>query len=107
MLHIYRVVVRGRFDALDAETRGRLVAELADHDALDAAFRPEGTLTYRTDIDFFSFRYEVRTRGDDPVECEAEAAVRAEAMAHSYMSDHALPYRDLKIATIDMADVWA
>jgi hypothetical protein len=78
----FRITVRGAFTALSNEQRAELLAEAVEHDILQAAYTPEGHLSY--DIaarPAFTFRFQ------DSGEDEAEillAAERAEqrAVAH-------------------------
>jgi hypothetical protein len=102
-LHIYRVLVRGRFDELDPNVRAALVAGAADHDVVLAEFTTTGTLTYEPAVTFFTFRVEVRASGDDPA---AAATAAAKAKAVEYLSTRSIGYRDLSVLAADMADVW-
>jgi hypothetical protein len=104
-VHIFRVTVRGRFDGLDDETRARLLADQPHHDVVSSgAFTEAGTLTYEEAVDFFTFRVQLRGKGDD-----AEADVRAEAEARAVhaMTELGAGHREgLKVTTTDMASVW-
>lgn len=103
-LHIFRVMVRGRFSGLDANTRERLVAEAGAHDVFSAAFTAAGTFTYEPSLHAFTFRYEVRESGDDP---EAAATERAREAASAYLDANGIGYTDLTIVATDMASNWA
>ena len=63
--HIHRVTVRGRFRDLTPDARAALEADAQAHDVLAAAFTPRGTLTYEPSVDFFTFRYEIRTDDEE------------------------------------------
>lgn len=102
-LHIYRVLVRGRFDDLDTNVRAALIAGAADHDVVLAEFTTTGTLTYEPSVGFFTFRVEVRASGDDPL---AVATAAAKSKAVEYLSTRSIGFRDLSVAATDMADVW-
>jgi hypothetical protein len=101
---IYRVTVRGRFDGLDADTRARLRADQSRHDVVaHGAFSEDGTLTYERNVDFFTFRIQLRQRGED-----AHAAVLEEARcrAEFRLEQLGAGWRDLKVQATDMASVW-
>lgn len=102
-LHIYRVLVRGRFGDLDPATRDRLLADADDHGVLDAEFTSAGTLTYDRRLVGFTFRYEMRESGDDPVDA---VTARAMEQAGSHLDSAGIAHRGLSVALSDMADVW-
>jgi hypothetical protein len=104
--HVYRVIVRGRIDALDDEQRDELRAEAPDHEALRAAFTREGTLTYDDRLDFFSFRYEVRVRSDDGSDPTEKAFDQAVARAASFLDGRGIAYRYLKPTGTDLTRIW-
>ena len=103
-LRIYRVAVRGRFADLTDDARAQLVAEAPQHDTVSVgAFTDEGTFTYERAVDFFTFRFQLRARGDD---ARAEAELDAIERAERYLSGRGLGFRDLKVQATDMATVW-
>jgi hypothetical protein len=102
-LRIFRVTVRGRFGELDEPTLARLRAEADAHDTLEARFTATGTLVYDLRYKAFSFRIEVRARGED---AETEAIQAAEAAAVAHLDAAGIPWRDLRSEAADMADVW-
>lgn len=99
-VHVYRVIVRGRFVGLDDDARARLTADLDRHAGLPEGFTTEGTLTYDARLDFFTLRYEVRTTDDEDVE-EVATARATEDLRRS-----GLPHGPLTIRATDMATVW-
>lgn len=99
-VHIYRVLVRGRFDRLDGDARARLLAEADEH---TVAFTDTGTLTYDRALTSFGFRIQVRARGDDS---EARAAEQGKHAARAALDHRGVGYRDLRSTTSDMAAVW-
>jgi hypothetical protein len=108
-LHIYRTHVAGFFRDLDDDTRARLLAEVDEHDALHAAFRPEGTLTYDRTLKAFRFRYEIRVHAETPG--EAEETMVATAVANATRDLAAIGIRDIDPTTLrvegtDMATTW-
>lgn len=108
-LHIYRTHVAGFFGELDDATRSRLLDEVDQHDAVHAAFRPEGTITYDRTLRSFRFRYEIRETSDTPEEAEAAmvAAARDKAMADlARLGVRGLDPDSLRIPGTDMASVW-
>ena len=104
-MQIYRVIVRGRFGALDDEQRTSLRAELDRDDVTSHRFSPTGVLAYDRRLDFFSVRVEVRVEdGDD---APAAAFREAEARATAELTRLGLPWRDeLRATGSNMADVW-
>jgi Family of unknown function (DUF6204) len=101
---IFRVTVRGRFFGLSETSRVYLSDTRGEHDLSRAEFTREGTLTYDSKVDFFSFRLEVRTRGIGADEVAAEVALREVAQ---FMKTMGFGHRDLKVTVSDMAKVWA
>jgi hypothetical protein len=107
-VQIFRVIVRGRFGALDAARRASLLADADRHDALVAArFSAAGTLSYDRRIDFFSFRIEVRVEEEEaPDEARELAFERAIALATADLERRGVTGRDLRATGSNMADVW-
>jgi hypothetical protein len=106
-LHIYRVIVRGRFDGLDASTRAALLAEADQHTVAQSAFTETGTLTYDRSLGSFGFRVQVRERGDDAMDAEAHAVEQAERLAGKALALRGAAGRDLRISATNMADAWS
>ena len=102
---IFRVTVRGRFDGLDDESRERLRADQPAHDVVTSgAFTGDGTLTYERAVDFFTFRVQLRGRGDD---AEQDVLDEARARAEHAVATLGAGHRgDLKVKATDMASVW-
>ena len=105
-LHIYRVVVRGRFDSLDEATRQALLDAAGDHDVLTASFTKEGTLVYDASLTSFSFRCEVRANGDDAAEVEQKVTEEAQALAVTRLERAGIGYRALRVELNEMSGVW-
>ena len=107
-LHVFRVIVRGRFGALDGHQRAALLTAADDHDmvAAGALFTAAGTLSYDRRIDFFSYRIEVRVDEDSPGAARAAAFEQAVALATADLERRGLPWRDLRTEGTDMASVW-
>lgn len=103
--HIFRVKVRGRFGALDAPVRARLLAEADDHQPHAAAFTPEGTLTYERSLVAFTLRYEMRGTDEDG-DPASRVVERAQALAVEQLMAAGIPHRDVTVEATDMADVW-
>jgi hypothetical protein len=102
-LHIYRVLVRGRFGGLDHAVRGRLLAEAGDHTVAGAGFTEAGVLTYDRTLGAFGFRIQVRARGDD---AEAQAIALAEQAARAEVGRYGATAAELRSTASDMAAVW-
>ena len=106
-IHVFRVIVRGRFAALDPENRAALLEAVDEHEALRAKFTKEGTLTYDRRIDFFSFRYEIRIQGDDVSgDGSAEAYEAGMEQARRDLDRLGLAHRDLRATGSDLTRVW-
>jgi Family of unknown function (DUF6204) len=101
---IFRVTVRGRFFDLSQASRAYLSDAQDQHDVSRAEFTREGTLTYDSRVDFFSFRYEVRTRGIGADEVAAQVAL---GEVEQFMKTMGFGYRGLKVTVSDMSMVWA
>lgn len=105
-VNVFRVIVRGRFDALDDEARADLLANL-DEDVTALAFTPEGTLGYDRALDPFGFRVEVRVDADvAPAELRQLALDEGTARLTSHLDRRGIGYRGLRAAADNMADVW-
>jgi hypothetical protein len=108
-MQIFRVIVRGRFGALDGERRAALLAAADDHDIVSsgAPFTATGTLAYDRRVDFFSYRVESRVDEDAPDAGRSAAFERAIAVAITDLERRGLPWRDLRASGSNMADVWS
>jgi Family of unknown function (DUF6204) len=105
---IFRVIVRGRFDGLDDAQRAALVGAVDEHDLLrNAQFTQTGAFTYDRQVDFFSYRLEVRVDADEPATARADAFERAQLLAAADLERRGLAWRDLRATGQDMADVWS
>ena len=85
----FRVLIRGKFDALDESGRAALAAK---H---DVAFTEEGTFTYDVNATAFTFRCQVPAGPDDDERAARDGATAA-------LDEHGLPYRDLTFAVTDL-----
>lgn len=85
----YRVLVNGKFDHPDEETRARLLAGVAQQGLAQLKFTEEGSLSYSAHLGSFGFRCEVRA------EAEREAVDEAEFKAVELLEAQAIPFRDL------------
>lgn len=110
-MQIFRVIVRGRFGDLDAETRAELVAAAPKHDIVlgHLTFNSEGSLAYDERVDFFSYRIEARvpdTAGEDPTTIRERALDDAIRTASEDLERRGLPHRGLRATGSNMGDVW-
>jgi hypothetical protein len=97
----FRITVRGVFTGLDDVQRAELLAEAAEHDILQAAFTPEGHLSY--DIaarPAFTFRFQ--DSGDEREDIVL-AAERAEQAARTWLDARGYGYKDLKSHAEDLS----
>lgn len=99
---IYRVTVRGRFDALDERVRAHLVREQHEHDIFKSAYTAEGTFTYDTRILFFNLRYEIRTS-----EGSADAGSQGLREAETFLKVLGYGFTKLKVNVVDTSDAWS
>ena len=107
---VFRVTVRGRFEALTESQRASLRAAADEHDIFVSSFTIEGCLAYDKSIDFFSFRREVRLTGPASDEAACNSAIgsateflrvlgyrhsvlKAQSMNMSVMAQHGKPTR--------------
>jgi Family of unknown function (DUF6204) len=104
-VRVYRVVVRGHFDALDDDQRAALLDEAADHSFHQVAYTEWGTFIYEPNLVAFNFRYEVRVDDDDPVAADpiAIGMAKAEASLHEW----GLGSKRLSATATDMSQVWS
>ncbi|MER6665285.1 DUF6204 family protein [Amycolatopsis japonica] len=93
----YRVLVNGKFDHPDADTRARLLAELGDHQAI--GFTEDGLLTYSAHLGAFTFRITLQGEEERDVLDEAELKVMELLDAKGY------PYRDVAGKATCMDDI--
>ncbi|MCZ1006429.1 DUF6204 family protein [Streptomyces lydicus] len=97
--HTYRVIVRGKWDGLTAESRAHLLAEVADHGLAQLQFTPEGSLAYDSALHSFSYRFVIVS---DAADGEEMAAVLAEDKAERALKAAGLGYRELRSTATDM-----
>ncbi|WP_418959992.1 DUF6204 family protein [Streptomyces tritici] len=97
--HTYRVIVRGRWDALSEESRARLLAEADDHGLAAMRFTEEGTLAYDRALRHFSYRVVVRSDAEDG---EEMAAALAEDRVESALKALGHGYRELRSTVTDL-----
>jgi hypothetical protein len=104
-MQIFRVTVRGRFVDLDDEQRARLRADAGAHDLVESGgFSDAGALSYDRALHAFSYRVQLRTKGD---EGEAEVTERALAQAAAELDRLGVAYERLRAQATDMAAMWA
>ena len=99
--HVYRVTVRGRFNALDEMSLARLAREQAEHDIFKSAYTTEGTFTYDSNILFFNLRYEVRT-----AEGMSDAGSRGLKEAELFLRTLGYGFKQLKVNVVDTSTAW-
>ncbi|WP_399083652.1 DUF6204 family protein [Streptomyces sp. BBFR2] len=97
--HTYRVIVRGTWDRLSAESRATLLAEADDHGLARLRFTPEGSLAYDTALVSFSYRYTIVSDAEDG---EEMAAALAEEKAEEALRAAGHGYRNLRSTATDM-----
>ncbi|MFE0377077.1 DUF6204 family protein [Streptomyces inhibens] len=97
--HTYRVIVRGKWDGLTADSRAKLLAEVDDHGLAQLQFTPEGSLAYDAALHSFSYRYVIVS---DAADGEEMAAALAEDKAETALKEAGLGYRELRSTATDM-----
>ncbi|WP_406641558.1 DUF6204 family protein [Amycolatopsis sp. WGS_07] len=85
----FRVIIRGKFDALDENARATLESKA------DVAFTEEGTFSYDVNATAFTFRCQVPAGPDDDERVAKDGATAA-------LAEHGLPCRDLNYAVTDL-----
>ena len=97
----FRITVRGSFAGLSDVQRAQLLAEAAQHDVLQAAYTPEGHLSYdiaaRT---AFTFRFQDSGEDEEDILLAAE---RAEQAAAAWLEQRGYAYKDLKSRAEDLS----
>ncbi|GAA3113879.1 DUF6204 family protein [Streptomyces echinatus] len=97
----FRITVRGAFDGLTEAQRAALAADAAEHDALRAAFTPEGNLTY--DIaarPAFVFRFSATGEEEEDI---LEATEWAEEAAKSWLTERGYGFKRLRSTAEDLS----
>lgn len=98
---IFRITVRGAFDALTAGQRAELLAAAPEHDVLHAAFTPEGHLSYDLAArPFFTFRF--KDSGTEEADITA-AAGRAESAARAWLDARGYGFKNLTSQAEDLS----
>ncbi|MFV0525937.1 MAG: DUF6204 family protein [Acidimicrobiales bacterium] len=103
-MKIYRIVVRGQFDGLDAETRRSLLAAQPEHDYLTATFTRDGTFIYDERLVAFNLRYETRVPDEDAD--DVVVGEQAVGRAAEWLDGRGYPYKRLRATVTDMATIW-
>ncbi len=97
----FRIKVRGEFKDLTDDQRADLLARAAEHDALSAAFTPEGHLSYDLAArPFFTFRF---AESGETEEDLAVATERAEAAARAWLDERGLGFKLLQSQAEDLS----
>lgn len=97
----FRITVRGVFDGLSADQRAELLAHASEHDVLQAAFTPEGHLSYDLAARAaFTFRF---LDSGEAAEDILAATARAEAAAETWLTERGYNYKNLKSQAEDLS----
>jgi hypothetical protein len=106
-LRIFRVIVRGAFAGLDADQRAALLANADAHDPIRTArFDEVGTVTYERSLNFFTFRYQLRSNEEAAADARAAVIATAEQRATAYLAEAGWGHGPLRSVATDMADMW-
>ena len=96
----YRVIVRGTWEGLTEEARGRLLAEAGEHGMASMRFTEEGSLSYEpAPLKHFSMRYVVVS---DAADGEEMAGAIAEDRAEGALRGLGYGFRDLRCTVTDL-----
>ena len=98
----FRITVRGVFDGLGDDQRAELLARAPEHDVMQAAFTPEGHLSY--DIaarSAFTFRF---LDSGESAEDIMEATGRAETAAEAWLTGRGYGYKNLRSQAEDLSE---
>ena len=97
----FRIKVRGEFKDLTPDQRAELLASASEHDALAAAFTPQGHLSYDLVArPFFTFRFADSGESDEDL---AAATERAESAARAWLNERGLAFRLLQSQAEDLS----
>ncbi|MER5468168.1 DUF6204 family protein [Streptomyces sp. NPDC002935] len=97
----FRITVRGVFDGLGADQRDELLARASAHDVLQAAFTPEGHLSYDLAArPAFTFRF---LDSGDAEEDILEAVERAETAATAWLTERGYGFKRLRSQGEDLS----
>ncbi|WP_432106019.1 DUF6204 family protein [Streptomyces sp. bgisy091] len=97
----FRITVRGVFDGLSADHRAELLARAAEHDVLQAAFTPEGHLSYDLAArSAFTFRFLDSGEEEEDI---LEATERAEESAKAWLAEGGYGYKNLRSNAEDLS----
>jgi len=97
----FRIKVRGEFQQLSEQQRADLLARAAEHEPFQAAFTPEGNLTYDLAArPFFTFRF--ADSGDTEADLAA-ATTRAEEAAAAWLTERGLAFRLVTTTAEDLS----
>jgi len=100
---VFRISVRGAFADLSAAQSAELLAHAAEHDVMQAAFTPEGHVSYDiTAPPFFTFRFEADGAAAGDI---APATEPAEAMARAWLVEHGYGFKKLTAQAEDLSDM--
>ncbi|GHH80810.1 hypothetical protein GCM10018781_62040 [Kitasatospora indigofera] len=97
----FRITVRGVFDGLDAGQRAELLARASEHDVLQAAFTPEGHLSYDLAArPAFTFRFRDSGEAEEDILAATE---RAEGAARAWLSERGYGWKSLRSQAEDLS----
>ncbi|MET9951305.1 DUF6204 family protein [Streptomyces sp. NPDC006339] len=97
--HTYRVIVRGTFEGLSEESRGRLLAEVDEHGLLAMEFTERGSLAYDRTLKHFSYRVVVVS---DAADGEEMAGAIAEDRVETALRELGHGFGGLRSTVTDM-----
>jgi Family of unknown function (DUF6204) len=101
----YRVEVAGQFDHPAGDVRQALLDGQPDHDRTEAAFTPEGTLTYAPSLTRFMFRYLIEVAEESAVDADAMAVLTAESRSQEYLKARGIQVKATKTTATCLEDV--
>ncbi|MDP9864814.1 MULTISPECIES: DUF6204 family protein [Streptosporangium] len=99
--HVFRVIIRGKFDRLGDADRAALLDRLGradDQDVTGSPFSEEGTFVYDETLSWFTFRCQVSADA-----AGGEAAAQQEAIA--LLEAHGYGFRDPRPAMTNMSTI--
>src|ERR1044072_8429253 len=103
-MRTYRGTVRGKFGDLTEEARVKLKAEASVHDMMSASFSQEGSFTYDSALDAFSFRYLLSEDAADPEVATSNVHTLGELKATEYLDSNAYAHRNLRVESMSIDD---
>ena len=84
-----------------------MLAEVDQHEVMNASFTEAGTLAYDAALNAFSYRYLVTDDAETPGEADANAATKAELLAVEDLEERNVEAVGIKVSVVSIDDMQA